>query len=660
MINNKNYLLRFIFIFSIAIVGLSSCESPDATGIELHQLFTEHAVLQREAPLKIWGTADPGGTLEVSLGEQSQKAEADAEGKWMVELNAMEAGGPYELQITGGDTTVLLNDIMIGDVWLASGQSNMEWPLSAQVDNFEEEIANANYPEIRLFTVERNTSYEPLEDLAQGTWSQTSSETIGSFSAVAYFFGREIHQELDVPIGLINSSWGGTPAEAWTSEEAVSDMQAFEEELQKIEQQLQTNPANSDVEKRKERDRILSEANAQAQQENFSPELDTEEWSTMQLPTSWEEADTALATYDGFVWFQKTIDIPERYAGKAMTLHLGRIDDADITWFNDQKVGQTYGYGNIRTYEVPASAVKTGENTITVRVQDNAGNGGLLGPVSEMYMELSGEQTGISLDGLWKYNATESLPEVDMFPSEPAILYNAMINPLIPYPLKGAIWYQGESNAYRAKQYQTLFPLMIEDWRNQWNIGKFPFLFVQLANFITGGPGDESWAELREAQLMALDLDNTGMAVTIDIGDSTDIHPRNKQDVGKRLALAALKVAYGQENAWSGPMYESMRVEGDSAILTFSEVADGLMVVPGEKLKGFTIAGADQQFYPANAKIISKTEVSVKSPQVAEPEAVRYGWANNPKTNLYNEAFLPASPFRTDEWENLQNNQNGI
>ncbi|MDF9794834.1 hypothetical protein OKW21_000097 [Catalinimonas alkaloidigena] len=405
---------------------------------------------------------------------------------------------------------------------------------------------------------------------------------------------------------------------------------------------------------------LLSEANAQMQQENFSPDLDTEEWPSMQLPASWEEADTALAAFDGFVWFQKTIDIPERYAGQAMTLHLGRIDDADITWFNDEKVGQTYGNNNFRTYEVPASVVKAGENTITVRVQDNAGNGGLMGPVNQMYMELSGEQTGISLDGPWKYNATEPLPKVDMFPSEPAILYNAMINPLIPFMLKGVIWYQGESNASRAKQYQTLFPLMIEDWRNQWGIGKFPFLFVQLANFITGGPGDDSWAELREAQLMALDLDNTGMAVTIDIGDSTDIHPRNKQDVGKRLAIAALKVAYGQENAWSGPMYESMRVEGDSVILTFSEVAEGLMVVPGEKLKGFTIAGADQQFYPATAKIISENEVSVKSPQVAEPEAVRYGWANNPKTNLYNEAFLPASPFRTDDWENLQNNQNEI
>ncbi|WP_277476366.1 sialate O-acetylesterase [Catalinimonas alkaloidigena] len=257
MKNYNNYLLRFIAILFIAMLGFTSCESPDATGVEIHQLFSDHAVLQREIPLKIWGNADPGGTVEVSLGEQSQRAEADADGNWMVELSEMTAGGPYELQITGGDTTIILDDIMIGDVWLASGQSNMQWPLSAQVDNFEEEIANANYPEIRLFTVERNTSYEPLESLAQSSWAQTSPETIGSFSAVAYFFGREIHQELDVPIGLINSSWGGTPAEAWTSEEAVSDMSEFADTLQQIEQQLQTDPSTTDVEKRKERDRIV-------------------------------------------------------------------------------------------------------------------------------------------------------------------------------------------------------------------------------------------------------------------------------------------------------------------------------------------------------------------------------------------------------------------
>jgi sialate O-acetylesterase len=378
----------------------------------------------------------------------------------------------------------------------------------------------------------------------------------------------------------------------------------------------------------------------------------------MEIPANWESA--GLTGFDGIVWFQKQVEIPEASAGKGLTLHLGQIDDADITWFNGQKIGQTNTSSNYRTYEVPAAAVQAGTNTITIRVQDNGGDGGLRGPAEEMYLEQQGEKIDIDLTGNWQYEASERLPEVDRFPVEPAILYNAMINPLIPYKIRGVIWYQGESNASRAEQYRTLFPLMIEDWRDQWGEGAFPFLFVQLANFITGPPGNAYWAELREAQTMALDLDNTGMAVTIDIGDSLDIHPRNKQDVGKRLALAALKVAYGQDNAWSGPLYESMRIQGDSAIITFKEVDEGLMVVGNDKLTGFTIAGEDQQFYPATARIFSENEVSVKSRQVESPVAVRYGWTNNPKTNLYNEAFLPASPFRTDEWTGVEDIQSGI
>ena len=636
---------------------LASCAEPDATNIATHQLFTDHAVLQRGISLPVWGTASPGGTLEVTLSGNTQATKADSSGNWKVEFPEMEAGGPYELRIEGGDTSIVLQDILIGDVWLASGQSNMEWPLSAQVDNFEQEIAEADYPEIRLFSVKRNTSYEPLQDLEEGSWQPTTPETIGSFSAVAYFFGREIQQEIGVPIGLIKSAWGGTPAEAWASEAALMDMQEFEEELQQIEQQLQTDPSQTDVALRNVRDSLLMEAAKQLENDAM-PELNTSGWSDMEIPTNWESV--GLTGFDGIVWFQKQVDIPEASAGKGLTLHLGQIDDADITWFNGQKIGQTNTSSNYRAYEVPAAAVQAGTNTITIRVQDNGGDGGLRGPAEEMYLEQEGEKMDIDLTGNWQYEASEELPEVDRFPVEPAILYNAMINPLIPYKIRGVIWYQGESNASRAEQYRTLFPLMIEDWRDQWGEGAFPFLFVQLANFITGPPGNAYWAELREAQTMALDLDNTGMAVTIDIGDSLDIHPRNKQDVGKRLALAALKVAYGQDNAWSGPLYESMRTQGDSVIVTFKEVDKGLMVVGNEELSGFTIAGEDQQFYPATARIISENEVSVKSRQVESPVSVRYGWTNNPKTNLYNEAFLPASPFRTDEWTGVEDIQSGI
>ena len=654
-----NTIKKYSALF-FALSGLffmASCDSPDATNIQPHQLFSDHAVLQRGISLPVWGTADPGGTLQVSLAGNSQRVEVNEDGDWKVEFPEMEAGGPHELRIEGGDTSIVLQDILIGDVWLASGQSNMEWPLSAQVDNFEQEIAEANHPKIRLFTVERNTSYEPLEDFEKGNWQVTTPETIGNFSAVAYFFGREIHQEIGVPIGLINSTWGGTPAEAWTSEASLTQMQAFAEELQRIEQQLQTDPSQTDVELRKVRDSILTAAQEQLESRDIA-NLNTQEWPEMELPNNWESA--GLPDYDGIVWFQRQVNIPKSNAGQELTLHLGQIDDADITWFNGEKIGQTNTYSNYRVYEIPASAVQAGENTITVRIQDSGGDGGMRGPAEEMYLAQDGNRLDVEITGTWMYEAMQALPEVDRFPSEPAILYNAMINPLVPYKIRGVIWYQGESNASRADQYQRLFPLLIEDWRDQWNEGAFPFLYVQLANFITGPPGNTNWAELREAQTMALDLDNTGMAVTIDIGDSLDIHPRNKQDVGHRLALAALNIAYGQDNAWSGPLYESMRVQADSAIVSFKEVDEGLMVVANDDLTGFTIAGEDQQFYPATARIISENEVSVWSPQVDKPVAVRYGWSNNPRTNLYNEAFLPASPFRTDEWTGVEDVESGI
>ncbi|MEM9675831.1 MAG: sialate O-acetylesterase [Bacteroidota bacterium] len=624
------------------------CQSPTATEVQPHQLFTDNAVLQRDLSIPVWGTANPGGTLEVEINGHIERTEVSQDGNWQVNLPEMEAGGPYELRIRGEEEAVLEN-IMIGDVWLASGQSNMEWPLSGQIDDYENEIANANYPNIRLFTVHRNTSIEPLTQLDSGQWNECSPETVANFSAVAYFFGREIHQEQDVPIGLLHSSWGGTPAEAWTSEASVRQIKDFSTLLDSI------RSAESGSLSFAEKQKLQEEAIAQADERlaRMAIPQDAKDWETMSLPTLWENADTPLEGYDGYVWFQKTFTVPNSYESQPLTLYLGMIDDVDITWVNGQKVGETKGYNVSRVYEVPPQVVKGGENTITVRVLDTGGGGGLYGPEEEMYLEGNGQKLSAEISGSWKYDETQEgeFPEVSMFPSEPAILYNAMINPLLPYVIKGAIWYQGESNASRAAQYQTLFPLMIDDWRSQWNIGDFPFLFVQLANFNAPGSGPEDWPRLREAQLMTLGLPNTGMAVSIDIGDATDIHPRNKQDVGYRLALAARKVAYGEDNVYSGPIYESMRVAGDSVVLTFEQVGEGLFKMPDEKLRGFEVAGEDRQFYSAQATIISNTEISIKSPSVNQPVAVRYGWYSNPDVNLYNSEGLPASPFRTDDWK---------
>ena len=644
----RNYLL-----LAFAVLILTNCQGPTATNVQPDELFTDNAVLQRDHELRVWGTADAGGTVEVSLNEASAQATADEQGRWEVTLPAMKAGGPYEMTIRGDEKKVLKN-IMLGDVWVASGQSNMEWMLKAQVDNFEEEIANASYPNIRLFTVEQNTSSIPLDTMAVvgNSWLVCSPETVPDFSAVAYFFGREIHQEEGVPIGLINTTWGGTPAEAWTSEKALMQMPDFQAALAEQKQQVASGESPADLEKKKEA--IIQRARQEVSGD-YQPNFNTADWETMELPTFWEEADTTMDGYDGFAWFQKTINVPAQYAGKALTLHLGTIDDDDVTWFNGEKIGETTGYTKSRAYDIPANLVKAGQNTITVRVEDGGGGGGLYGDADEMYLVQNDQQLSVSIAGEWKYQAR---PE-DRFPvtalphHQPAMLYNAMIQPLLPYPIKGAIWYQGESNASRAQQYQTLFPLMIKDWREQWG-EQFPFLFVQLANFSSDGANNDSWAYLREAQMKALDMDKTGMAVTIDIGDSLDIHPRNKQDVGDRLATAAKAVAYGDENVYSGPVYQSMRTEGDSVILTFDYVGEGLMKVPDEELQGFVIAGEDQQFVSAQARIISNNEVAVSEESVKKPVAVRYGWANYPKVNLYNGDGLPVSPFRTDEWEQVR------
>ncbi len=640
----------------LLFLGLAAaCQSPSAVNIQVDQAFTDHAVLQRDVEIPVWGTADPGGNVKIAIDDHEVFVEVDDKGQWMAELPAMKAGGPFTLHVIGEDTTTL-QDILVGDVWLASGQSNMEWALKAQVNNFEEEVANANYPKIRLLTVERNRSETPLDSFSTQGWQVCSPQTIGDFSAVAYFFGRKVFQEENIPIGLIHSSWGGTPAEAWTSEASLMKMQDFRQIIEEKKKAPQEGKAMSVEEKAKKREQIMQQADAKVNAAGYKPAFNTSQWKTMNVPGLWESVDTTMKSFDGYVWFTKKINIPARYAGKPLTLHFGNIDDSDITWFNGEKIGTTDVYNTPRAYEVPGKAVKSGENMITIRVLDTGGGGGIYGPAEEMYIAQGGKKLPLKLTGSWQYDEKQepALPNVSAFPNEPAVLFNAMINPLIPYTLKGAIWYQGESNASRARQYQTLFPLMIEDWRNQFGQGKFPFLFVQLANFKSNGARPDEWAELREAQMMALDLDNTGMAVTIDIGNPNDIHPRNKQDVGDRLARAAMKVAYGKKDTYTSPLYDSMYVQNDTAYVMFKEAGGGMMKMADEELRGFTIAGSDRKFVEAQAKITGKDKVAVYSPKIKNPQAVRYGWANNPDVNLYSQDGLPASPFRTDTWDTGQ------
>ena len=621
----------------------------------LHPLFSDHVVIQRDVPLPVWGWTEPGQRLKVALAGQSVETTADASGKWLVKLGPYPAGGPHVLAVTG-PKSVEVKDILVGDVWICSGQSNMEWTVSSS-NNAEKEIASANHPRIRLFTVPKKIALEPT-DTVEASWKVCSPETVGGFSAVGYFFGRELERELGVPIGLINSSWGGTVAEAWASAGALEAMPDFRKALEQVRAEkgeegkppVKFETAMASWWKKNDP--------GSAEQPTWAdPKFDATAWKTMKLPGHWEQG--GLPGFDGLAWFRKEITLPEAWDGKPATISLGPIDDRDTTFVNGVQVGQRNEWNVPRNYKVPAGVLKAGRNVIAVRVLDTAGDGGFAGEDKALKLTISGEDKAepISLAGDWAYKASTPMASLST-PPEPfganpnkvTVLYNGMIAPLKPFPIKGAIWYQGESNAGRASQYRTLLPTMIRDWRASFEVGDFPFYIVQLANFlpVKKEPGESQWAELREAQdYTTRALPNVGLALAIDIGDAADIHPRNKQDVGRRLALNALATAHGQDIEFSGPVYKTKEVKGSAIRLTFDHLGGGLVAKGSEKLEGFAIAGEDGKYVWADATIDGDA-ILVSSPKVEKPANVRYAWADNPVCNLYNQAGLPAIPFRTD------------
>ncbi len=656
----RGFIYSFIFILLFLLSGCQKTLSP-AKDIKLLPLFTDNMVLQQKQDIPIWGKADPGGEVVVSLDGQEKKTVVDDEGNWKVSLSPIPAGGPYELVISGEQTHRIKN-VMVGEVWVCSGQSNMEMPLAGWgiIKNYKEEIANAKYPNIRLLMVEKHTANTPQENFNSDGWKECSPETIPDFSAVAYFFGRDLYNDLNVPIGLIETAWGGTVAEAWTSGPALKKFPEFKDIVEKIAADKSTDEERAIATKKMiavwpdKIEGIL--VNSGTFNHGFQKaDYNTDKWQTMKLPTTWEE--TGLE-YDGVVWFSKDVKVPKSWEEKDLVLTLGKINDYDITWFNGKRVGRGIDVADFRVYKIPRDLVKAGENRITVQVLDIGNHGGLYGPANKM--KLSSKNKSISLVGNWKYkvdpisidiNKLPVKPSLNFSPNRPSVLYNGMINPLLPYGIRGAIWYQGESNAGRALQYRSLFKSLINDWRKAWGQGDFPFIFVQLANFMkrVDKPVDQPWSHLREAQTMALQLPNTGMAVTIDIGNAKDIHPKNKQDVGKRLALNALAKVYGKDIPYSGPMYKSMKIEGSKIRIQFTNTDKGLKIKGNKRLKGFAIAGKDKKFVWAKAKI-DGDEVVVWNSKIKNPVAVRYAWASNPDCNLYNGADLPASPFRTDSW----------
>ncbi len=653
----------FSVFFMIAVLSACQTSTEPAKNIVLNPLFSNNMVLQQKQNIPIWGKAEPGGEVIVKLNQQQGKTIVDDDGNWKVSLSPVLAGGPYKLEINGEKTHTVTN-VMVGEVWVCSGQSNMEMAVSAgwgKVINDKEEVASANYPNIRLFQVEKIMANTPQNKLKSNGWTVCSPKTISNFSAVAYFYGRYLQQELNVPVGLIQTAWGGTVVEAWMSGKRLKEFSEFKDIVAYIGNDKNTEEEKLLLAKKKLNewpDKIEKTLKSEGTFDHGYQNADhnIKDWKLMKLPTVWEDQGLNI---DGVVWFSKEINIPSNWKGKDLILSLGGINDYDITWFNGEKVGRGVDVAIQRVYNIPASKVNIGKNRITVQVLDIGNVGGLYGPGKNM--KISTDDNSITLAGNWKYKIDPIKIDVSKLPEKPdqnsganrpSVLYNAMIHPLLPYAIKGAIWYQGESNAERAYQYRDLFSTMIKDWRNEWGQGDFPFYFVQLANFkkIDSQPMEDSWAELREAQNMALRLPNTGVAVTIDIGNAIDIHPKNKQDVGKRLALNALAKTYHKDITYSGPMYRSMKVEGNKIIIDFNHIDAGLKAKGDKELQGFAIAGKDRKFIWAKAKI-EGDKIIVWNSKIKDPVAVRYAWASNPVCNLYNEADLPASPFRTDDWK---------
>ena len=638
------FLLRFCIVFGSVFSASAK--------VTLPHIFSDNMVLQRKMPIHIWGSADAKEIVYVTLNGISQSATTDRAGKWEVLLPAMEAGGPFTVQVKGKENEILLENVLIGDVWLCSGQSNMEFSLRGST-NAREAIRYSDNKHIRLFTVPKNKQIAIEDDLSGGNWEECNPLTTPDFSAVAYYFGEALQKEVDVPIGLINSSWGGTDIETWTSwESAMANPAYMMYEGKSLEQAI--GYSSSDLERYNQALRIDDEG---IRKRWYSSEYEISDLKVSELPSVW---DGELADEDGIVWFYKDVLLPQTVSGLSAVLSLGTVDDRDVTFVNGIKVGSTNNWFFNRKYALNPGVLKPGRNRIAVKVIDMEVKGGFTGKAKDFYLEVGGER--YSLVGEWHYQPSVltshyGLGNQGSGPNAfSSLLYNGMIAPLVGNNLKGVIWYQGENNTNRAYAYRSLFPLMIKDWRKQWGYN-FPFIWVQLANFMSvdARPKESEWAELREAQNMALSLPATGQVVITDLGEAGDIHPKNKKDVGLRLAANALQVAYGRDTIAAGPVYRSMKQISGKIILSFDNIGNGLKA-KGDKygyLNGFAIAGDDRKFVWAKA-YIEDNKVVVFNESLKHPVAVRYGWGNNPNDmNLVNSAGYLASPFRTDSWPGI-------
>jgi len=604
-------------------------------------------ILQRNAKVNVWGWANPNEKITVYIDGKIYSTNADATGNWKVTLNPQKAGGPYQMTIEGSNK-IKLNNILFGDVWLCSGQSNMELPIRRVKPLYEEEISKANNSEIRFFDVPKKYDFKMANvDYESGSWQEVNAKTILNFSAVAYFFANELYQKYKIPVGIINASLGGSPIAAWMSEDALK---LFPNHLTEAymwrDDELIKKTESSENER-------INEWYAEANRKDAGlkggwklPTIDDEDWMTMKIPGYWDE--TSIGKVNGVVWFRKEFEISKDIAGKTAFLNMGRIVDADSVFINGIFVGNvTYQYPP-RWYNVPENVLVEGKNTIVVRVVSNVGKGGF---VPDKPYELKVAGSIIDLKGIWKMKLgciMPPTPGTTFIRWKPLGLYNAMIAPLLNYKKKGVLWYQGESNTANPAEYARLLPAFIADWRKKFRQEKLPFIIAQLPNYMEekSEPSESNWAAFRQAQASVLTVPNTAVTVNIDLGEWNDIHPLNKKDVALRMALAARKIAYNDRKVVaSGPIYKSIKLKDNKVEISFSNIGSGLTIKGGKQLKYFAIAGEDNNFVWANAKI-KGNKIIVWSDKISNPKTVRYAWADNPaEANLYNNEGLPALPF---------------
>lgn len=614
--------------------------------IKLPRLISDGMVLQRDIPLKIWGWASPNEKIEINFNQKKFKTIAAKDGNWIVILPSQKAGGPYEMTLSASNTIVLKN-ILIGDVWLCSGQSNMELPMERVKDKYKDVIAKTDNSNIRQFLVPDQYEFAKENvDLSSGEWLSADPGNILKFSAVAYFFADEIYQKYKIPIGLINSALGGSPAECWISAEAVKKFPEYDKEYQRFKDgTLGTQIEESDKKISSTWYSTINSEDEGLRNKWSNPELEDSDWKSMNIPGYW--ADNELGNVNGVVWFRKEFTLSNLKESNAKLI-LGRIVDADSVYVNGHFVGTTSYMYPPRIYPFDAKFLKEGKNEIAIRVINNTGRGGF---VEDKPYELIRGNEVIDLKGSWKYKLgvkMAALPGQTFIRWKPVGLYNAMIVPLKNYGLKGVLWYQGESSTKKPEEYSALMETLITNWRTEWKQGSFPFLYVQLTNFMAPKtePGESNWAALRQQQKNTLAVPNTGMAVTIDLGEWNDIHPLNKYDVGKRLSLLARKMVYGEKNlVASGPLFKAMEPKGNQLVLSFTDIGTGLISKDNKPLKAFEIAGKEGKFVWANA-VIEGDKIIISNETILNPTRVRYAWADNPdQANLYNKENLPASPF---------------